>query len=201
MTTAQDASNSPTPPAARTRYDNVAMTLHWLIALAVFLNVGLGLYMGELPRGDPLKPAIVGLHLSVGLSVLVLAVLRVVWRLTHSIPDLPGDMPPWQKALARTVEFLLYVLIIAIPLAGWMMISTGPHAHDVNYFGLFTWPHVGFMGNIAAENAHSVHEALEETHALLAWTMLGLVAIHIAAAIYHQHVRRDNVLKSMLPFG
>lgn len=201
MTATQSGLGPTGPSATRTRYDSVAMTLHWLIALAVFLNIGLGLYMGDLPRGDVMKPVIVGLHMSIGLSVLVLALVRIVWRLAHSIPDLPADMPPWQKALARTVEFLLYVLTIAIPLAGWLMISAGPHAHDVNFFGLFIWPHIGPMANIAAENAHSVHEAFEEIHVVLAWTLAGLAALHIAAAIYHKRIRRDDVLKSMLPFG
>lgn len=201
MTVTQGSFNSSARAAGRTRYDGVAMALHWLIALAVFLNIGVGLYMGDLPREDLMKPVFFGLHMSVGLSVLVLAVVRIAWRLRHSIPALPADMPPWQKALARTVEFLLYVLTVAIPLAGWLMVSTGPHGHGVNYFGLFNWPAIGPMANIAAENAHAVHETLETTHVILAWTLAGLAALHILAAVYHQRIRRDSVLKTMLPFG
>lgn len=201
MTATHGDLNASAPASARARYDGVAMTLHWLIALGVFLNIGLGLYMGDLPRSDIMKPVIVGLHMSVGLSILVLALLRIAWRLTHTIPALPGDMAAWQKRLARTVEFLLYALTVAVPLAGWLMISAGPHAHDVNYFGLFTWPHIGPMASIAADKVHAVHEALEDTHVILAWTLAGLAALHILAAIYHQRIRRDGVMTSMLPFG
>lgn len=201
MTVSQESPNASAPAGGRARYDGVAMALHWLIALAVFLNIGLGLYMGELPRGDLMKPVIAGLHMSAGLSILVLTIVRIGWRLPHSIPPLPAAMPPWQKALARTVELLLYVLTIAVPLAGWLAISAGPQGHGVSYFGLFDWPAIGPMANVAADYAHAVEEALEETHVLLAWTLLGLAVLHIVAAIYHHGIRRDGVVRTMLPFG
>lgn len=187
------------PMTGRTRYDSVAMTLHWLIALAVLLNIGLGLYMGDLPRSDPMKFQIVQLHKSIGLTVLILSLLRVAWRLTHTIPALPSEMGAAMKALARTAQVLLYVLMIILPLTGWLMVSSSPLGLPTSYFGLFDWPHIWFLADMARESKKELVEVFEESHELLAWIAIGLIGLHVVGALYHQHVRRDGVLKSMLP--
>lgn len=190
-----------TNPRAISRYDSVAMSLHWLIAIAVVGNFALALYHGELPDEDPMARSTIFLHMSIGLLVLILSVIRVGWRLTHKIPALPADMPKIQKVLARTVEGLLYVLIIAIPLAGWAMVSATTNPHPIPFFGLFDWPHISALGAMAAQYGKPLHRALGETHELLAWTAIGLAALHFAAAMYHHRIRRDDVVKTMLPFG
>ena len=184
--------------AVRTRYDTVAIMLHWLIALAVLINIGLGLYMGDLPRSDPMKFPIIQLHKSIGLTVLVLSLIRVAWRLVNPVPPLPADMSPAQKALARTVQVLLYLLIIVIPLSGWMMVSASPLGLPTSFFGLFDWPHIWFLADMTRDSKKAIVESFAESHELLAWTAIILIPLHFAAALYHHFVRRDGVMKTMM---
>lgn len=188
-------------PAAPTHYDGVAMTLHWLVALAVLLNIGLGLYMGDLPRGDPMKFEIIQLHKSTGLTVLVLSIVFVIWRLTHRVPPLPSTMAVPLKYLARAAHVLFYILILALPLAGWMMVSSSPRGGPIPFFGLFDWPPVGFLAGMALPDKKLWVGTFAETHETLAWIMMALIALHLGAVAYHQVVRHDGVLKRMLPGG
>lgn len=190
---------APPPRTVPARYDNGAIALHWLIAAAVLLNIGLGLYMGDIPRGDPLKFAIVNLHKSVGLTVLVLSVLRVVWRLMHPVPPLPADLPRPLKLAARTSHALLYVLILILPLSGWMMVSTSPRGGTINYFGLFDWPLIGPLAGLDAAAKKAWIGTFVETHETLAFVMIGLVLLHVSAALYHHFIRRDLGIWRMLP--
>ncbi len=103
------------------------MFLHWTIALLIIANICLGLYFPDLPRADPNNFKLAQIHKSIGLTILVLSVLRVLWRLVNPVPPLPATMNAALKVLARATQFLLYVLIVAIPLTGWLMVSTSPH--------------------------------------------------------------------------
>lgn len=181
------------------RYNTVAMALHWLIALAVFINIGLGLYVADLPDSDPMKFEIIQFHKSVGLTVLVLSLIRVTWRLVSPVPPLPADMNSFLKKLARATQFLLYVLIVAIPLSGWLMVSSSPLGLPTSYFGLFQWPHIWFLADMTRAGKKAVAGVFLETHVFLAWSAIVLVALHVAGALYHHLIRRDGVLKSMLP--
>src|SRR5271157_5261876 len=98
------------------RYGTVAMTLHWLIAAAIIANVCIGLYMADLPNRDPSKFELISLHKSIGLSVLVFSVLRVVWRLVNPVPPSPPGLAPWMAFAGRAMHYILYVLIVAVPL-------------------------------------------------------------------------------------
>jgi cytochrome b561 len=197
MQTTPDAAG----PGAPTRYDGIAMTLHWLVALAVLVNLGLGLYMVNLPRSDPTKLEIVPLHMSIGLTVLVISIVIIAWRLTHRVPPLPADMAAPLKLLARSAHLLFYVLILALPLAGWMMVSSSPRGGAVPFFGLFKWPPLGFLAGMALPDKKVWVGTFAETHETLAWIMIGLVVLHLGAVVYHQIVRHDGVLKRMLPGG
>src|SRR5580698_8053628 len=108
------------------RYGNVAMSFHWIIALLVIANICAGLYMGELPRSDPNKFMIFQTHKSIGLTVLVLSVLRVIWRLINPVPPLPAGMSAPLRYVAHISHFVLYFLIVFIPLTGWIMVSASP---------------------------------------------------------------------------
>jgi cytochrome b561 len=169
-------------------YGDVAMFFHWLIAALLIVNICLGLYFADLPRSDPNLFTLAQIHKSIGLTILVLSVLRVLWRLINPVPPLPIDMPAGLKVLARTTQFLLYVLIVAIPLSGWLMVSTSRLGLPTPYFFLFDWPNLPRIGD---------HEQWEDIHTLLAWSAIVLVPIHIAGAFYHQFVRRDRVLSQM----
>jgi cytochrome b561 len=181
------------------RYGSVAMSLHWLIAALVIANICIGLYMGDLPRGDPTKFQLFALHKSIGLSVLALSVLRVLWRLANPVPPSPAGLPPILKLAGRAVHFLLYFLIVAIPLAGWLMVSVGSMGHPTQVFGLFGWPSFPILADMPRSAGHPYHEAFETAHVWLAWSAIILIPLHVGAALYHQFVRRDDVLKRMLP--
>jgi cytochrome b561 len=180
------------------RYGSVAMFFHWLIALLVIINIGLALYFDGMPRSNPNLFLLLQTHKSIGLTVLVLSVLRVAWRLINPVPPLPADMNPALKVAARTSHVLLYVLIVVIPLTGWLMVSTSRLGIATPYFGLFDWPNLPFFSGYDAPAKHEAHEFWESSHTLLAWSAIVLIPIHIAAALYHQYIRRDEVMKQMM---
>jgi cytochrome b561 len=181
------------------RYGGVAMSLHWLIALAVILNICLGLYMTGLPRGDPNQFAIVQFHKSVGLTVLVLSLARLLWRLVNPVPPLPETMSPVLRFVARATHVLLYALIIFIPLSGWAMVSSSPLGLPTMYFGVFQWPHISFLADLPRAQKIPLRHEFGFIHTYLAWSAIALVPIHIVGALYHQFVRGDDILKRMLP--
>jgi cytochrome b561 len=183
---------------SRVRYGSVAMTLHWLIALAVIFNICLGLYMSDLPRSDPNQFEFIQFHKSVGLTVLVLSLARLIWRLANPVPPLPS-MSPFLRVLARITHYLLYVLIIAIPLSGWAFVSASPLGLPTVYFHLFQWPHISFLADLPRVQKIPLRHELFAVHSYLAWSAIVLVPIHVGGALYHQFVRRDDVLKRMLP--
>jgi cytochrome b561 len=183
----------------RTRYGSVAMTLHWLIAAAIILNLGLGLYMANiLSDQDPTRFAIIQFHKSLGLTVLTLSVLRLVWRIVNPVPPLPDSMGPGLKALARGTHYLLYFLIIAIPLSGWALVSASPLGLPTNYFGLFHWPSIPFLADLTRAQKAPLHHEFFAVHLYLAITALVLVPLHICGALYHQF-RGEDVLRRMAP--
>ena len=181
------------------RYGSVAMGFHWVIALLVLANIALGLYMADLPRGDPAKFAIFQIHKSIGLSVLMLSVARVIWRLVNPVPPLPRGMSPVLRIAARISHFLLYFLIVFIPLTGWILVSASPLGNGTLYFGLFTWPNLPFFAGMSRAALRPYHELFSNAHVLLAWSAIVLLPIHVGAALYHHFLRRDDVLKRMVP--
>jgi cytochrome b561 len=181
------------------RYGNVAMTLHWLIAALVLVNLILGPIMTDLPRADPNRFMLYQLHKSVGLTVLTLSFVRLGWRLINPIPPLPRGMSPLLRFGARASHFALYFLITAIPLAGWSMVSSSSLGLPTLYFGLFSWPNIWFLAELPASTKVSNLELFKDTHALLAYVALGLASLHVLAALYHQFIRRDDVLRRMVP--
>jgi cytochrome b561 len=188
-----------TMPAAPTRYGNVAITLHWLIALGVLVNIALGLYFADLPRSDPDKFLLVQTHKSIGLTVLVLSLARVGWRLVHPIPPLPASMSPALRVAARTTQFLLYVLIVAIPLSGWALVSSSPLGLPTEYFGWFAWPQLPYLAELPRAAKKMWSHEFGTIHVFLAWSAIVLIPIHILGALYHQFIRRDVVLARMMP--
>ncbi len=186
-------------PAKNTalRYGNVAMSFHWLIAILVIANLCVGLYMGDLPRSDPMKFTIFQIHKSIGLTVLVLSILRLLWRLVNPVPPLPEGMNPALKFGARISHFLLYFLIVFIPLTGYIMVSASPLGNGTSYFFLFDWPNLPLFAGMTRAQLHPIHETWETAHVVLAWSAIVLIPIHIGAALYHGMIRRDGVLSRM----
>ncbi len=188
-------------PAAntRTRYGSVAMTLHWLIAAAIVVNLGLGLYMANiLTNQDASRLTVFQFHKSLGLTVLVLSVLRLLWRVVNPVPPLPNSMGPGLRALARGTHYLLYFLIIAIPLTGWALVSASPLGLATNYFGLFHWPGIPYLSELSRAQKVPLRHEFFAMHFYLAITALILVPLHVCGALYHQF-RGEDVLRRMLP--
>jgi cytochrome b561 len=181
------------------KYNTVSMTLHWLIAIAIILLLVMGKVMMEIPRGDPAKFTIMQLHKSLGLTVLVLTLVRIYWRLTSVVPSLPSTMKPWERWAAHGTHFVFYFMMIAIPLTGWAIASTSSSGVPTLWFDLFEVPNLpGLQG---VEDQHDLHEQAEEAHELLGNLTILLLFLHIGAALKHHFWDRDDVLKRMLPFG
>lgn len=181
------------------RYGTVAMTLHWLIAIAIICMIGFGYYLSTLPITDPSLFRLVQLHKSVGLTILVLSVLRVIWRLINPAPPLPDTLSKPVKVLARITHILLYVLIIAIPLTGWAMVSASPLGIPTMWFGLFEWPHIAPLAHLPFDQKDAKEEAIHSVHAWLAYGAAVLLLLHAGAAMFHHYLLKDNVLRRMLP--
>lgn len=185
---------------SRVRYGAVAMTLHWVIAAMILFMAGLGFFMTRLEETDERTFPLFQLHKSIGLTILMLSLLRLGWRLANPIPALPSGMSAWERFAARGVHVLFYVLMVAIPLMGWATVSAAPLAVPTMWFGLFEWPHMPFLADLPRAEKRMIEEPLAVTHSLLALAMLGLVALHAAAALKHQFRDKDDVLKRMLPW-
>ncbi len=181
------------------RYGTVAITLHWLIAAAILFMFWLGPYMANLSETDPWQFPLFQLHKSIGLTILVLTLARLAWRLMNPVPALPDRMPAWERFAARAVHYVLYALMIVTPVFGWATVSAAPIAVPTVWFGLFEWPHMSFLADLPRAQRGAYEEPLAITHAILAFSMMGLVLLHVAAALKHQFRDRDDVLKHMLP--
>ena len=180
------------------RYGAVAMTLHWLLALAIIGMLILGKYMAGLARDDPNRFDLIQLHKSIGITILVLSVARLAWRLINKVPPLPAHMPAWERFAAHTSHVLLYVLIIGIPLSGWALASSSPLGIPTIWFGWFEIPHLPGLQGFADQ--HAVEQNFRDTHEILGNLMILLLLIHVGAALKHHFWDRDSVLVRMLPF-
>ena len=172
------------------RYTVVAQTLHWVIAALIATQFTLAWMQEDLPLGMR-KLALLASHKSFGMTVLMLAVLRLAWRLFNPAPALPDGMSKFENFAARATHIAFYVLLFAMPLTGWLMSSA--KNYSVSWFHLFTWP------NLIAPDDHSF-EVLKETHDLLSNVLLAIVILHVLAALKHHFWNKDDVLKRMLPF-
>ncbi|MEJ0060582.1 MAG: cytochrome b/b6 domain-containing protein [Terricaulis sp.] len=195
--------------ASTQRYTAVAIVLHWAIALAIFGQIALAWWMtdaiGEAEH-QAQATAAYQLHKSIGLTVLLLSIVRLIWRLTHKPPGYPAHMPAWEKLIARLSHWAFYVLMIGLPLTGWLYVSTGWSSHtdrplDVPtlYFGLFQVPHLFDLNHLADSTRAFLSKTIGLTHWGLAWSAIGLAALHVGAALKHHFVDRDDVLTHMVP--
>jgi len=172
-----------------TRYTAVAQAFHWIIAALVVTQFVLAYLEHDLPIGAH-KLALLARHKSFGMTVLMLAILRLVWRLKNPPPALPPGMTPLERNLARATHFAFYALLFAMPITGWMMSSA--KNYSVSWFGLFTWPDLIGKNEAAFDLLHSTHEILSDV-------LFAVAILHIVAALKHHFWNKDDVLLRMLP--
>ena len=185
-------------PTETRRYTSVAITLHWLIAAAVLTNLALGWLMGSAQGLN--KFTLFQLHKSVGITVLALTALRVVWRLMHKPPAYPATMARWERVSAKSAHLLFYALMIVMPMTGWVIVSASALNIPTLLYGVIPLPYLGFVHDLSLAQRHSVEGGVATTHTLLAYLFAGLAALHVAAALKHRFVTRDDVLSSMVPW-
>jgi cytochrome b561 len=179
------------------RYTLVAIVLHWLIAAGVLVLIAIGLTMAHGTISAATKFKLFQLHKSVGITVLGLILVRIIWRFGHRPPALPDSMPPIEKKAAKATHFVFYLLLLGLPLTGWALVSVSPINIPTILFGLVRWPHIGFLASL--HNKAPVAAALDYVHAYCGWTLLGLIVLHVTAALRHHFVIGDDILGRMLP--
>lgn len=195
--------------AATQRYSRIAILLHWSIALLILLLVPMGWWMTRAIEAGPdqaLAYRAYQVHKALGFLVLALTVVRIGWRLGHKPPQLPPAMKRWEAAAARVTHGIFYILLLALPLSGWVYVSSGwAIGRDsallvpTSWFGLFPVPHLGFVTTLGEDARRAVAFRSNGAHQILAWGMVALLALHVAAALKHHLVDRDGVLGSMIP--
>ena len=181
------------------RYGTVAMTFHWVMAVGILFNIWFGHYVHDMPDEDPDHFALVQLHKSIGLTILALALARLIWRLFDPPPLLPETMPRWERWLAKLSHILLYGLAILMPLTGWAVVSSSSLGLPTIWFGLFEWPHIPFLADLPRAEKAQLRPQFFQAHELLGDIFLYLVAVHVLAALKHHFIDKDSVLKRMLP--
>jgi cytochrome b561/polyisoprenoid-binding protein YceI len=174
------------------RWGAVAQSFHWVIVAMIISQFALASIADDLPAGVA-KLGTLARHKSVGITILGLAILRLLWRMLNKpSPALPGDLKPYERVLAHLTHHGLYLLLFILPLSGWMMSSA--KNYPVSWFG------IGHpLPNLVTPN-ETLFGILKQTHEVLATTLLVLAALHVLSALQHHFVRRDDVLRRMLPF-
>lgn len=171
-------------------YGRGAIVLHWIVALLVLFNLGFGLYTVGLPL-SPQKLKYFSWHKWVGVTILLFAAARLLWRLTHPAPALPATMKPWEARAAHAAHALLYVLFFAAPITGWLFSSAS--GFQTVYLGLLPIPDL-------LQKDKAVADVLRFAHRWINYTMAAVIVLHVAAALKHHFIDRDDVLARMLPF-
>jgi cytochrome b561 len=180
------------------RYGAVSMVLHWTVAILVIAQICLGWYMNEggVPDHSPAQDRVQDIHVTVGLTILILVLVRIGVRITHPAPPLPRTLHLWERVLARASHWLFYALLLIMPLTGWALVSV--RHEDIPFFGL-AWPAIPGLDSLARPEARSLGHQLKHIHVyILIWIALINLALHVAGALWHQF-SGSPVLWRMLP--
>jgi cytochrome b561 len=178
-------------PTARSRYSSTAIAFHWTIAVLMIGNLAGGLLHESF--GEAAEGAIIGLHKAIGVLVLVLSLARLAWRLGHRPPPLAATLKRWEIGLAHAVHWTFYVLMIALPLSGWLMVSAGQRKWPISFFGMFDVPF------LPVNQDKAIGGLMHEAHEILGFFTIALIILHVLAAIKHHVFDGDNSVERMLP--
>lgn len=184
-----------TPPATREQsrvandsFARPLIALHWVIAIAIIAMLCIGFYMVGLPRGLPFKSTVINFHKSLGLTVFLLVLIRIMVRLAYGRPPLP-PMGAWQRAAASTTQGLLYVGMVAMPLTGYL-------GSSFNKYGTRFW---GVLLPQWGWDDKALRELFFNIHGFIAWIMAALIVLHFLGAMKHQLIDKDGLLRRMWP--
>ena len=172
----------------RLQYGTTAKVFHWLVLALLLVQYPLGWLMPDIHRGE--KPGVaMSFHVSLGIVILLAITARLVWRLTHPVaPD--KTLPRWQQMAAKATHWLLYALVLATTITGWLFASF--RGWSMSLFYLVPLP------MLASENAAAV-KAIDGWHQVMEWTLLAVIGLHVAAALAHRFIYRNRVMQRMLP--
>jgi len=171
----------------RPAYDGGARFLHWLVVLLIFTQFVIGWTMPDIHKGTQ-PVGLIAWHLGVGATLIAVMAVRIVWRLTHW--PAPADLPPALRTVSSITHFLLYAALAAVPLLGW--INASSRGWTVRLSGIVPYPSLVPTGS-------AFGRAMGDVHGLMAWALFALVCLHVAAALMHRFVLRDQVMQRMLP--
>ncbi len=179
------------------RYTKPAIWLHWIIGVLIIGNLA-GAFLSE-AFGEGNIRFMIDTHKSVGLTVLGLALMRLIWRLTHRPPPLPAHYKSWERRASHVVHWVLYFLIFALPVTGWMHDSAWKAAPEIplTWFGLFELPRLPWIMNMEAGAKEVFHSMMGERHEVLGFALIALILLHVGAALKHQFVDRERELQRM----
>lgn len=174
-------------------WSSVSKFFHWLIVLLILGQGAFGLLMEDLARDNAQRMQLLGLHKSIGFLILALAVLRLLWRLYAGAPRPLPEVPGWQRKLAGITHGLLYLLLMLMPISGWVM-SSAAGGFNQTFFGMFEVP------SLVAQDTQ-MREGAGEAHETLFWILVFVATVHAAAGVYHHVFQGDATLRRMLPGG
>lgn len=169
------------------RFGLVSICLHWIMALIIIGMIILGLYMTDMPISVQ-KLTFYGWHKEFGILILMLIILRLTWRLSNVMPTL-ADLPSWEKNSARLVHWIFYLFLFLMPLTGWLLTSSA--GLPVSFFGLFTLPN---LVSVSEANRH----VFTTMHQWIAYTLIGVICLHVGAALKHFFIDKDTILQRMI---
>ncbi len=175
-----------------TQWGSLAKFFHWAVVILILIQGTIGLIMTSLPKTPAVIP-VYTVHKSLGLTILALALLRLAWRIFDRRPVDPHNVPQWQYVVARSTHVLLYVLLFAVPLSGWLMDSASA-LRPLYYFGWFKVP------SVTGGPMPHVRDVMDTLHPVLFWVLIGVAVVHLAAALQHHFFKNDDVLARMWPW-
>ena len=175
-------------PTTQLKYGTTAKVFHWAIVALLAVQLPLGWLMPDIKRGMTPGSAM-SLHISIGITILALIVLRLVWRVTHPVAP-ESSLPNWQRLSSELVHWLLYLVVLATTLSGWLFESV--RGWTISLYGIVPLPRL-------VEKESAVGRALGELHSTMTWVLVALVSLHILAALVHLLIYRDRIMQRMLP--
>ena len=184
------------PAAKHTRYSSVAIILHWTIAAALALQIVLGWRIGDVEGVT--RTAVLQLHKTIGVTILLLTVVRLVWRVTKKPPAMDSSLTPIERLASHWVHMGFYAALLALPLTGWAMVSA-QRVGAMKLLGGVRWPDFPIVTALPGDLQDTLADLLDKSHSALVWVMLGLIALHVAGALKHHYISKDPTVSRMAP--